>query len=288
MPRIRSVHPGLFTDEAFVSCSAMGRLLLIGLWTEADDQGVFEWKPITIKMRLFPADNIDVEPLLNELVEARWVTEFQDGDRKYGALRNFRRFQKPKSPNAVHPLPTHLRKYVGLEATSSETAKGERDLFPQNGEMTPQMEEGGGKGGGSTTPHTPQGAERANGHARVSKQEVDAAFDRFWAAYPKKVAKPKARDRFERILKRHQATPEALIRGAERYAAEVARRQPAPDGRVPMAHPTTWLNEGRWTDEDAGQPSGAPQHSETWRNLSEEERERYRQLAREKQMEREH
>jgi hypothetical protein len=30
----------------------MARLLLIGIWSEADDRGVFEWKPATLKMRL--------------------------------------------------------------------------------------------------------------------------------------------------------------------------------------------------------------------------------------------
>jgi hypothetical protein len=33
MPRIRSVHPGLFTDEAFVTVSMAARVLLIGVWT---------------------------------------------------------------------------------------------------------------------------------------------------------------------------------------------------------------------------------------------------------------
>jgi hypothetical protein len=52
MARIRSVHPSLFTDEAWVSCSPLARVLYIGLLTDADDQGLFEWKPIQIKMRL--------------------------------------------------------------------------------------------------------------------------------------------------------------------------------------------------------------------------------------------
>src|SRR4051794_19179480 len=37
--RIRSIHPRLFTDEAFVSCLPLARLLLLGIWTEADDHG---------------------------------------------------------------------------------------------------------------------------------------------------------------------------------------------------------------------------------------------------------
>ncbi len=41
MARIRSIHPGLFTDEAFMALSLLARVVLPGLWTECDDQGVF-------------------------------------------------------------------------------------------------------------------------------------------------------------------------------------------------------------------------------------------------------
>ncbi|OSJ19761.1 hypothetical protein BST63_01165 [Bradyrhizobium canariense] len=62
--RIRSIHPRLFTDEAFVSCLPLARLLLLGIWTEADDHGVFEWKPRTLKMRLLAGDQAEVADLL--------------------------------------------------------------------------------------------------------------------------------------------------------------------------------------------------------------------------------
>ena len=67
MSRIRSVHPGLFTDEAFVGVSMAARVLLIGIWTEAWDDGVFEWKPITLKMKIFPADAVDTGALLEDM-----------------------------------------------------------------------------------------------------------------------------------------------------------------------------------------------------------------------------
>ena len=57
MARIRSVHPGIWTDEAFLSCDPLARLLFIGIWTDADDHGAFEWKPIGLKLKLLPADN---------------------------------------------------------------------------------------------------------------------------------------------------------------------------------------------------------------------------------------
>src|ERR1700722_3074478 len=104
MARIRSVHPGLFTDEAFMGLSSDAQVFLIGLWTEADDQGMFEWKPLTLRMRLRPTKDGDVDPILSELEAAQCIKMFEISGRKYGAIRNFRKFQKPKTPNAIHPI----------------------------------------------------------------------------------------------------------------------------------------------------------------------------------------
>ncbi|MFC6792712.1 hypothetical protein ACFQE0_26030 [Methylobacterium komagatae] len=151
MARIRSIHPGWFTDEAWVSVSFEARLLGIGLWTECDDQGVFEWKPITIKMRLFPADNLDMAALLAELADADLIRQFSAGGKKYGAVRNFCRFQRPKKPRPVHPINGEFRTYVGSDKPSGELddiedeAGGELEEvqpvpIPQKAEKSKQME----------------------------------------------------------------------------------------------------------------------------------------------------
>ncbi len=134
MARIRSIHPGQWTDEAFVECSFAARLLAIGLRNEADDLGVFEWKPTMLKMRLFPADDVDVIPLLAELEATDQVLRYEVDGRQYGIIRNFGKFQKPRSPKYVHPPPP---------GTVPEAV--EPEPLQQNAETEPQMEEGGGK-----------------------------------------------------------------------------------------------------------------------------------------------
>jgi len=161
MARIRSVHPGLFTDEAFVALSPLARLLVIGIWTECDDQGAFEWKPVTLKMRLLPADNADVVALLAECEAANVVRRYTVGNREYGVVRNFRKYQRPKKPNSVHPIPDEFRTYVGLSGpssppdadeggevpnqfpTSSPPGGDDGVSFPQSSETAQQMEDGG-------------------------------------------------------------------------------------------------------------------------------------------------
>lgn len=113
MARIRSVHPGLFTDEAFMLATPFARLLDIALWCECWDDGVFEWKPLTLKVRLFPADSVDVGALLDELESLNIVKRFQSDGRSYGAVRNFCRYQHPRKRNSSKVMPPELRHYVG-------------------------------------------------------------------------------------------------------------------------------------------------------------------------------
>ena len=156
MARIRSVHPGLFTDESFASLTSDAQMFLIGLWTEADDQGVFEWKPVTLRMRLRPTKDGDVSALLEEIESVNCIMSFESGGKKYGAIRNFRKYQRPKSPNAVHPTTDDVRSYVGLTQSISEIDRDEEASFPPSEEIAPQMEDVGGKrkkkGGGAGAP----------------------------------------------------------------------------------------------------------------------------------------
>ena len=144
MSRIRSVHPGFFTDERLVETSIAARMLFIGLGIEADDKGIFEWKLLTLKMRIFPADNVDVGELLAELLAADAVRKYEVQGRHYGAIRNFRKFQKPKTPNDIHPITDEAREYVALAAPISEPFPQKGETFPQNGEKSRLMEDGGG------------------------------------------------------------------------------------------------------------------------------------------------
>lgn len=155
MARIRSVHPGQWTDEDFVALSPMARLLTLAIRNECDDQGVFEWKPLTIKMRLLPADNVDVADLLRELEENNHVKKFETGGKTYGAVRNFRVFKVPRSrtpfircrlileitsgsgPRAA--VPKRIRS-TKLGKVASQKGVGVRNRWGTGPEKSPQRE----------------------------------------------------------------------------------------------------------------------------------------------------
>lgn len=145
MARIRSVHPGLFTDEVFMGLSPHARIVIIGLWTEADDNGVFEWKPLTLKARLLPVDAVDMQELLSELEASNAIKRFEYSGRVYGAIRNFRKYQKPQKPTAQHPLPECMVSYVGL--SGSATIPLREDYNSATISSLP-MEDGEGEGRG--------------------------------------------------------------------------------------------------------------------------------------------
>lgn len=122
MARIRSIHPGLYTDESFATLSMAARVLIIGIWNHADDGGGFEWKPLTLKMRIFPADNIDVSTLLSELEDNDIVKKYDVDGKSYGAVRNFGKWQKPKKPSRFCPMPERVREYACTNEAEKETS----------------------------------------------------------------------------------------------------------------------------------------------------------------------
>lgn len=236
MARIRSIHPGLFTDEAFASLGSDAQMFLIGLWTEADDQGMFEWKPVTLRMRLRPTKDGSVDGLLADLCAVHCIKRFDINGRPYGAIRNFRKFQRPKKPNAIHPMTDEVRTYVGLSAVSSELEADEEEEVLTKGEIAPQMEDVGCR------------------VEEVEEKQPDPAarrypedFESFLKAYspPKNYKKPDTLKAWNQTA--GSRPPQAdLLRAVAGYnewlAAETRRRK----SDYPKQLPATWLRGEVW------------------------------------------
>lgn len=224
-------------------CSAFARLLCIGLRNEADDNGIFEWKPVTIKMRLLPADAVDVVSLLAELEEHRHVMRFEAGGKSYGAIRNFCRYQRPKKPNTVHPVTEQVREFVGQTAADDgESSEPVPNRFPTGGENPPQRKEEGGK-----REEVLDSSLRSESDAREVGPPLDAEFADWYATYPHKIGRAAALKAFKTA--RRKADLPVLQAGVARYI-----REKPPDR--PWCNPATWLNQERWNDQPAVQASG--------------------------------
>lgn len=98
MARIRSLKPDFFTSEQIVSVSIPARMLFQGLWVFGDDDGYISASLIQLKMKVFPADVIEVKPLLDELLDAGLVVAVETDQGPALHVPSFLNHQSPKYP----------------------------------------------------------------------------------------------------------------------------------------------------------------------------------------------
>jgi len=146
MARIRTIKPEFWTSEQVMECSAMARLLFIGIWNFCDDAGNHPMSPKTIKALVFPGDDITahaVEGLLTELVTNRLITLYEASSKQYLHVNGWhhQKIDRPtvKHPEFVEPSPNALR---GINEGSSSGVRG----------LTPGKE---GKGSNTHSPREP-------------------------------------------------------------------------------------------------------------------------------------
>ncbi|WP_119270873.1 hypothetical protein [Taklimakanibacter deserti] len=206
MARIRSIHPGLFTDADFVKMSDAAQIFYVGLLTEADDFGAFKWEPVELKMRIRGASLQPVEPLLDELVQAQRVVRYQHDGRYYGLIRNFTKYQSPKSPKSRYFIPPDYRKFAGSSDANAEESGDEADMFPTNGEKSPQREgRGVGEDDGGERETGEEGARappKPNGKSKVASRLPDdfaPSEEDVRSAYADGLSDDEARREFEKF-----------------------------------------------------------------------------------------
>jgi hypothetical protein len=86
-----------------------------------------------------------------------------------------------------------------------------------------------------------------NKQARAHKEKslCDESFQRFWSAYPKKIAKVEA----QKVWLKLKPTPELVEQIIAAVERQKQTRQWQKDGGQFIPHPTTWLSQKRWEDE---------------------------------------
>ncbi len=105
MARARNIKPSFFINEDLVELSFETRLLFIGLWTLCDRQGYLEDKPKKIKMALFPADDVNVDQMLDDLQANKFLVRYIAENRKCIFLPKFTKHQNPHHKEGVNDVP---------------------------------------------------------------------------------------------------------------------------------------------------------------------------------------
>jgi hypothetical protein len=187
MARIRTIKPDFWTDDRVGECSVSARLLFVATWNFADDHGGLDRSAKQLKAQAFPYDNIDCEPLVQELLQARLLIEYEVDGKKYLHIKGFRTHQKVEKP---------AKPRVPLYDESLNTPRLLPDSSPTSGGNSPGSSglfsgrEGKGKEGTSPegrdtratrSPTDPAGEARQKRGSRIPTPFLLTATMREWA-----------------------------------------------------------------------------------------------------------
>ncbi len=109
MGRLRNIKPQFFQHEhlfeAEKSCGLPLRLAFIGLWTQCDKEGRFEWRPLRLKANIMPWDEVDFAAILDALADGGFIVRYAVGDKTVGAIPSWRKHQRPHPNESPSPWP---------------------------------------------------------------------------------------------------------------------------------------------------------------------------------------
>lgn len=284
MARRRMIDPNIWQSEDFACLSTMARLIFIGLFSQADDEGRGRANPVYIRSTLFTYDKVDIsdiEAAMEEIKKHMSITFYTFDDKDYYCLDNWGTWQTIEKPKAsklpapdtgkISPRPVPGQSPISPRLVVDESGLKEKKLKEKekikeikdidHGEAAAIEKVDVGDDSFSLEKPDEQNANFFSAGKLEEKSRPPAqkkpsdAFAQFWEAYPRKVAKGKAQAIFVSLIKKGFA-PGDIIAGAEAYAAWCARNEVEPQF---IAHPTTWLHAGRWSDEliDKVAPRGA-------------------------------
>lgn len=113
MARIRTIKPEFWEDEAIAELSPLARLLFIGTWNLADDEGLLRWTPDYIGASLFMYDDLESEQvaeLMDEVVKIGLVYPYRGvKSQRLAYILNFSRHQRINRPSPAKLPPPSLQ-----------------------------------------------------------------------------------------------------------------------------------------------------------------------------------
>jgi len=114
MARIRSIKPEFFKHGELqdLETNNPGQYIMLvyaGLWTQCDKNGIFYYKTRDIKNAILPYINFDMQITLDVLEKEGYFIKYKIGNREYGFIPNFVKYQFPsvseKKCPSKYPLP---------------------------------------------------------------------------------------------------------------------------------------------------------------------------------------
>jgi hypothetical protein len=133
MARIRTIKPGFFRhEELYEAEQASGfplRLIFAGLWTVADREGRFEWKPRAIKLDVLPYDPIDFAAALEALASYGFVVKYKVGARTFAHIPSWHKHQQVnvRESKSEIPAPVETSESTCMHMPEQVQVRGEQE-----------------------------------------------------------------------------------------------------------------------------------------------------------------
>ncbi|CAJ4428693.1 Replication protein 15 [Burkholderia pseudomallei] len=147
MGRIRTVKPELFTHEdLFEAEQETGlplRIAFVGLFTCADREGRFKWRPRTLKLAVLPHDQVDFSRVLDALITRGFLVKYaSESGEEIGLIPTFTKHQVINNRETPSDLPAPP---ANLDLTGISTRTPTRD--PRVDDASDTRAQGKGKEG---------------------------------------------------------------------------------------------------------------------------------------------
>ena len=128
-----------------------------------------------------------------------------------------------------------------LEIIEKGNGRGNRTIYKLNKGVTHNGETHNGETGDQQSPNVQELYLLKN--RKEPSKDLASSFDLFWNKYPRRVAKVAARNVFLSVMLKPDAPSlDTLLTAVDRYAkSEIDKKY--------IAHPATWLRQGRWEDD---------------------------------------
>lgn len=109
MARIRTIKPEFFRHEqlyeAEKACGLPLRVAFAGIWTAADREGRFAWKPRGLKLDALPYDDVDFSAVLDALHAAGFLVKYQVGNETFGQIPSWSKHQHINVRESASTIP---------------------------------------------------------------------------------------------------------------------------------------------------------------------------------------
>lgn len=230
MARKRMIDPNIWQSEDFSKLSNLSKIIFIGLFSLADDEGYGKANPTLIKNSIFPFDEklrtTDIKQSLQEIATNMSIVFYTAEDGKdYYLLSNWSKWQSIQKPTESKIPELNDECTVILQDNYSSPTVG----------LQPNRKE-----------------ENKN---RIEKEYMVKNFEEFYAVYPRKVKKDAAFKSWEKINP-NDKLKEVILSNLKKQIAFYGWDKLKSKDMQYVPHPSTWLNNKRWEDEleaDCGQ-----------------------------------